>query len=734
MTMNSSGPISLAGTTAGQSIEIELGGNGSTTISLNDSNVRSLAGVASGAIVMPTNFYGKSSSHYFINNYSTYNAQSIGVYQPQGVFVDSSGNMYVGGANKQVSNSGTIVKYDSSGNVVWTYQNSSAPGNGYYGLNVDSSGNVYANYSFYGTVQIIKLNSSGSLQWCYTWVASGGTYQNFSTSGANSLGAGDSSGNYYFVTSYSTNSNLNTTGVGVTKIDNTGTLVWSTRVLPNTGYGYTPYAVGMDPSGNLWVAGNQLNNSGSNQSVIYLARISSSGSLLLGVTVGTTSSANNMSTNQQTITFDTVNNYVFFPTQTGILGFTYTGALINYQDANKNWSWAYRCGTTGRLYLGVSCNGPQIAKFNGSCLVWAKKTDTPTANAAFAFGPNQEIYFTGRTSSYNLIGRVPSDGSMAGCGNSQASGAFKNLLPFQGNNAQAANNLYAPAFGYSPLSTPTLTGSTKYTVLNTVDLSLGGSATWTRSAGSPTSSSPTLNASALNNLSSYTSGYGSAVFPNGGNYSWIAPTGVTSVSVIAVGGGSSYLTAGATSYINNYTVTPGNSYQVKVANYSTTVGDNSYFINTSVLNAGSGSTRTGSGGGNGGTSSGYGGAGAGGYSGNGGNGTSAAPSGGGGGGGASRGSYWGNGGGGVNLFGQGASGCIGKGGSCGIDGGLGYITQGCSCGCTYNQYQGGYGGGFGGSGGAGTCGGDAGAGAGGGVRIIWPGSSRSFPSTNTASP
>jgi len=62
MTMNSSGPISLAGTTAGQSIEIENGGNGTTMISLNDTAVRALAGVTTpnSTIIMPTNFYGKS--------------------------------------------------------------------------------------------------------------------------------------------------------------------------------------------------------------------------------------------------------------------------------------------------------------------------------------------------------------------------------------------------------------------------------------------------------------------------------------------------------------------------------------------------------------------------------------------------------------------------------------------------------------------------------------------------
>ena len=74
MTLNSSGPISLAGTTAGVSIEIENGGNGTTMISLNDAAVRSLAGVPSGAIVMPTNFYGKANQFSFTISSNTSNA------------------------------------------------------------------------------------------------------------------------------------------------------------------------------------------------------------------------------------------------------------------------------------------------------------------------------------------------------------------------------------------------------------------------------------------------------------------------------------------------------------------------------------------------------------------------------------------------------------------------------------------------------------------------------------
>lgn len=81
MTMNSSGPISLAGTTAGVSIEIENGGNGTTTISLNDAAVRTLARVASGVISMPTDFYGKSNLFSFTisSNQTNLNLRALAV-------------------------------------------------------------------------------------------------------------------------------------------------------------------------------------------------------------------------------------------------------------------------------------------------------------------------------------------------------------------------------------------------------------------------------------------------------------------------------------------------------------------------------------------------------------------------------------------------------------------------------------------------------------------------------
>ena len=236
---------------------------------------------------------------------------------------------------------------------------------------------------------------------------------------------------------------------------------------------------------------------------------------------------------------------------------------------------------------------------------------------------------------------------------------------------------------------------------------------------------------------------GQQAYTTAGTYSWVAPANVTSVSVVAVGGGSGGNFnwrsggGGGLGYKNNYTVVPGNSYTVVVGagSSSSANGGDSYFVSTAVVKGGGGvraqtsglgGTYTGDGGGNGGDGS-NGGGGAGGYSGKGGNSFQNGAGGGGGGGGRYdySGTYFGNaGGGGVGILGQGSNG-----------------TAGLNSPPTVAQSYGG-----GGSGGnnstqaGGSYGGGGGYsdtinvnynGAGGAVRIIWPGTTRLFPSTNT---
>lgn len=220
---------------------------------------------------------------------------------------------------------------------------------------------------------------------------------------------------------------------------------------------------------------------------------------------------------------------------------------------------------------------------------------------------------------------------------------------------------------------------------------------------------------------------GQQAYTTAGTYSWVAPAGVTSVSVVVVGANDGFR-GSALSYKNNIAVTAGNSYTVFVSSVSS---NSSYFISTGTVSAGNYTTRTGDGGGNGGSPGG-----AGGYSGNGGGGTlnGAGQSGSGGGGGGGGDWYdwcslrYHGGGGGVGLLGEGSNGS--GGGSAGAPGGGG---SGGANGTSSALYSPGNGGNYGGGAGfssspAGDTYGTSGSSA---LRIIYPGTTRSFPSTNT---
>lgn len=260
-------------------------------------------------------------------------------------------------------------------------------------------------------------------------------------------------------------------------------------------------------------------------------------------------------------------------------------------------------------------------------------------------------------------------------------------------------------------------------------------------------------------------------------YSFVVPEGVTSISVVAVAAGGRSEGSGNLAYGNDITVTPGETLTVfapgsnqvasSVESARLSRGATNLVVATS-RGANSGTNLSGGGLGRTGNGSG-----AGGYSGQGGagdtGGTGNAGLGGAGGGGGGRATFssspfpydyvWGSGGGGgggVGLLGQGsngtggavgtssAGGAGGGGGSSGGNGGSGTAGSSGSAGGAGVGGNGGNGGLYGGAAGAvedaytydngsltGYGPGAQGAGAKGAVRIIWPGTTRQFPSTNT---
>ena len=271
-------------------------------------------------------------------------------------------------------------------------------------------------------------------------------------------------------------------------------------------------------------------------------------------------------------------------------------------------------------------------------------------------------------------------------------------------------------------------------------------------------------ASAASNSATPVLPVGQQAYTTAGCYTWVAPSGVTSVSVVAVGAGGPSFSygsfpaspglggggGGALAYSNNISVTPGNSYAITVgargqATYSSVPASAiSKFACVVIARGGFGSKSNAQGGvcgGAGGTvtaGTGFsGGAGGAGYPA-----PLSSPYYFGGGGGA--GGYAGNGGAGANYYNSagsaGSGGAGGGGGSgnnnAGYGGGVGILGQGCSGagGASSTGCATGGGAGSGGSGtfyGGGGQGGDPGGGRGGAVRIIWPGTARSFPSTCT---
>lgn len=284
---------------------------------------------------------------------------------------------------------------------------------------------------------------------------------------------------------------------------------------------------------------------------------------------------------------------------------------------------------------------------------------------------------------------------------------------------------------------------------------------------------------------------GSQEYTSAGDYTWTAPSGVTSVCVVCIGGGGGGAGGysgngggggGALAYGNDIPVTAGTTYDLHVgaggsagffltghpSNASDgTDGEASWFMTTGTLYAGGGSRGV-----NGGTAGGQGGGGlgsartGGGTGGDGGDGSHTStwqwgvdhpptPNQGGGGGGA--GGYSGDGGAGGTLGASGSDGAGGAGGGGGSSNGSGWVNMPPGKGggtniygeglngrgglsTTSNLAQDGVGGsgltgssqyGAGGKGGAG--GSDPTSGTRGAVRIIW-GAGRAFPNTNTEDP
>jgi len=171
MALNSSGPISLAGSTTGQSIALELGKASTAQTALNDSDVRGLAGVASGAITMPTNFWGKSSVDLYLKKSKSSNVLG-------NTYGNSTQNISIapGGEVAETffdsNTSSAILQYtNAAASITWSKATAGNPS--HLNVHIDpSTGYVIWAMAFssnpvsgWGGTVVLVFNSSGTLLW-----------------------------------------------------------------------------------------------------------------------------------------------------------------------------------------------------------------------------------------------------------------------------------------------------------------------------------------------------------------------------------------------------------------------------------------------------------------------------------------------------------------------------------------------------------------------------------------
>lgn len=185
------------------------------------------------------------------------------------VATDSSGNIYITGRSQSYadnSNEAPLIKYDSSGNVVWSRTLGTSGQNDYgYAITVDSSDNIYIVGTSNSEIYTAKYNASGTLQWQRKFTGSGEGY-----------GVATDSENNVYTVGRTSAAGAGSTDAFLSKHDSSGTIVYQ-RVLGTTvGDQFTSISIGTNDV--VYVTGSGAGAATGNND-IYLASLPNDGSL-----------------------------------------------------------------------------------------------------------------------------------------------------------------------------------------------------------------------------------------------------------------------------------------------------------------------------------------------------------------------------------------------------------------------------------------------------------------------
>ena len=190
--------------------------------------------------------------------------------------IDSSNNIYVMGWLFATGYGANVMKFNSSGTLLWSYILTGSPSPFFNGIAIDSSGNVYLSGNNGGSIPIIaKLNSSGAWQWGYQLngtmgqlssgvaldssgnvnVAAGNTFFQMSSSGSLNWYSYTNSGPQFASVCCDSSKNVYFVGTtGITSRTSSGTWRWGYTYTDGT-YGTSLNGSVIDSSNNIYVAG-----------------------------------------------------------------------------------------------------------------------------------------------------------------------------------------------------------------------------------------------------------------------------------------------------------------------------------------------------------------------------------------------------------------------------------------------------------------------------------------------
>lgn len=327
---------------------------------------------------------------------------------PEAISVDTNGAAYSVGYSTDATSAtvGQVIKYDTFGSLI--FQKAYVESSGYTiqprASTIDSVGNIYISGYTLGASCIIKINSSGTVQWVAT-LDVGAPFQGLTI---------DISGNICAA-------GQTPSGWCVAQFSSAGTLVWQYEFLP--GSLSTGYAIATDSSGNIYVSGTSVN---ATVSVMQIIKLNSSGTLQWQRQLynGTT-----IYSIARSVAVDASGNvYVCGPNDAGFLVLQIvkynTSGTLQWQRAITQASNGVFAGITldsaGNIY---ACSGDgNLFKYNSSGSIQWQRRLSSSVNAYFSAIKcvGSVIYVTASLqttpSGYyqSFIMKVPTNGSKTG--------------------------------------------------------------------------------------------------------------------------------------------------------------------------------------------------------------------------------------------------------------------------------------------------------------------------------